>query len=246
MVTLTIDGQSVEVEEGATVLEAARQVGIEIPTLCHNDAVPSYGACRVCLVEVTGGGRLGLTASCSEPAEEGLVVETDNSRVLAARRVAVELLLARCPNVPKIRELADELGIDEPRSEPEDETEDCILCGLCVRACGEVVGKSVVNFVGRGADREVTTPLGKASEDCIACGACALVCPTGAIKLKDEERVLHRELALGPPKSIYVSSAQAVPNVPVIDQQTCIHAQTGECKVCEKFCEPEAINFEAE
>ncbi|MFQ6131711.1 MAG: 2Fe-2S iron-sulfur cluster-binding protein [Armatimonadota bacterium] len=246
MADLTIDGQQVTVEEGATIVQAAKQLGIEVPTLCYNEAVPPYGSCRVCLVEITAGGRLGLTASCCHPAEDGLVVETDNSRVLAARRVAVELLLARCPNVPKIRELADELGIDEPRFASEDPTEECILCGLCVRACAAVVGRSIVNFVGRGADRSVTVPFEEPSEACIACGACALVCPTGCIKLRDEEKVLHRELSLAPPKSIYVPSAQAVPNVPVIDQQTCIHAQTGECKVCEKFCEPEAINFEAE
>ncbi len=244
MVTLTIDGQRLTVEEGTTILTAAKQLGIEIPTLCYHEAIPPYGACRVCLVEARLDGRSKLVASCTAPAEEGTVVTTSTARVLQARHITTELLLARCPEAPKVRELADEMGIVEPRFESEHE--DCILCGLCARACAAVVGRSVVNFVGRGADRKVTIPFDEPSEACIACGACALVCPTSAIQLEGADEIQHAELDLGPPKSIFVPFPQSVPNVPIIHTDSCIHAQTGECKVCETICEPEAINHDME
>ena len=115
MITLTIDGRSVGAFEGETVLEAARRVGIEIPTLCYHPALSPYGACRLCVVEVEQRGRRRLVVSCLFPVEEGLVVWTDNERVRKARRGVMELLLARCPNVPAIRELAAKMGVQEPR-----------------------------------------------------------------------------------------------------------------------------------
>lgn len=244
MVRLTIDDQDVEVEEGTTVLQAAKQAGIDIPTLCYYEGLEPYSACRVCVVQVSEDGRSKLTASCTEPAREGLVVATCSPEVLQARRLTVELLLARCPNVARIRELADQVGVTEPRFPLQDE--DCILCGLCVRACEQAVGRSIVNFVNRGPEREVTIPFGEPQEACIGCGACAIVCPTGAIKVRDADKVVHRDLDLGPPRAIHVPFAQAVPNVPVIDQESCIRAQTGQCKVCEEVCEPEAINHDME
>ncbi|UCH36809.1 MAG: 4Fe-4S dicluster domain-containing protein [Armatimonadota bacterium] len=175
-----------------------------------------------------------------------MVVRTDTPEVLEARKVIVELLLARCPQVEKLRELADQLGVGKPRFEPDKDDEKCILCGLCVRACQEVVGVSAINFLNRGPDRIVTTPYDMPSDVCIACGACAQVCPTGAIRLDGEDVLRHRELDLGPPKAIHVPFAQAVPNAPIIDTQSCIHAKTGFCKVCDKFCEPGAINHDME
>ncbi|MCK4648029.1 (2Fe-2S)-binding protein, partial [bacterium] len=111
MVKLTIDNRKIEVEEGTTLLEAAQKLGIEIPTLCHHQALKPYGACRVCLVEVIKGSRPGLVASCTYPAEEGLIAKTDTERVKRARRLSIELLLARCPTSEKVRELALELGV---------------------------------------------------------------------------------------------------------------------------------------
>lgn len=246
MVTLTIDDQEVQVEEGKTVLEVAGQLGIEIPTLCYHEGLTPYTACRLCLVEVTDRGGRKLTASCGYPVEEGMVVRTNTPEVLEARRMIVELLLARCPGVERLRELADQLGVAKPRFEADDEKEECILCGLCARVCDEVVGASAINFLNRGPDRIVTTPFGMPSEACIACGACAQVCPTAAIKLEGEGRIVHSELDLGPPKAIHVPFAQAVPNVPFIDPETCIHTKTGNCKFCDQFCEPGAINHDME
>lgn len=183
MVKLTIDNKKIQVEEGTTLLKAAQKLGIEVPTLCHHSALKPYGACRVCLVEVIKGSRPGLVASCTYPAEEGLVARTDTGRVKRARRLSIELLLARCPTSEKVRELAAKLGVKKPRFK--EEKEECILCGLCVRVCEEMIGKSAISFTHRGPNREVTTPYKIQSEECIGCGACAYLCPTEVIKIED-------------------------------------------------------------
>ena len=148
MVTLTIDGKKVEAEEGSTLLDVARDQVIPIPTLCHNEALAPYGACRLCMVEVAKGGRSKLVASCLYPVEEGLEVDTKSERVMASRRVVVEFLLARCPGAKVIQDLAEEMGIKKTPFK-KDKTS-CILCGSCVRTCSEVVGVSALGFVGRG------------------------------------------------------------------------------------------------
>lgn len=188
MVTLTINGKTVKADEGATVLEAARKAGVEIPTLCHNDALQPYGSCRLCIVEVQKGKRMTIEASCTYPVEDGLAVQTDSPRVIEARKVVLELLLARCPNVKKVQDLAREYGIVDVAPELTRENEYCILCGLCVRACNEVVQACAIQFVGRGPGRIVDSPFHRSAEDCIACGSCAYVCPTGIIKKNDLER----------------------------------------------------------
>ena len=185
MVTLTIDGQELKADEGTTILEAAKGNNINIPSLCYHPAVTSYGACRLCLVEITRDARKRLVASCLYPVEEGLIVETNSKRVMDTRRMIMELLLARCPNNKAIQDLARQLGVDTTRFELEDN--ECILCGLCVRVCQEVVGVSAISLVNRGVDREVATPFYEPSDVCIGCGSCAYVCPTGAIKVEDIE-----------------------------------------------------------
>ncbi|OGB98282.1 hypothetical protein A2V82_07845 [candidate division KSB1 bacterium RBG_16_48_16] len=112
--------------------------------------------------------------------------------------------------------------------------------------CEEVVGVSAISFANRGIERRVTTPFNAPSDTCIACGACAYVCPTGAISIEDIKgrQVLHQELYLGPTTAIRVPFMQAIPNVPFIDKDACIHFKTENCKLCEKACEPQAINHE--
>jgi len=183
MVTLTIDGRKVQAEEGATILEVAEDNNIYIPALCSNEAVKPYGACRLCLVEVTRGKRERLVASCLYEVEEGLKVKTNSERIASNRKMLMELLLARCPNNKEIQDLALKLGVDETSFELEDEQ--CILCALCVRACDEVVGVSAISLVGRGTGRAMATPFYEPSDVCIGCGSCAYVCPTGAISFKD-------------------------------------------------------------
>lgn len=151
-ITLEINGKKIESEEETTVLEAAKSTGIGIPTLCYHEALKPYGACRLCTIEITRAGSTRLAASCQYPVGEGLVVNTDTPRVKKARNMIVELMLARCPNVPKIQELAREYGIGKPRFKAKDEL--CILCGLCARICEEVVGVSAINFYKRGFERK--------------------------------------------------------------------------------------------
>jgi NADH dehydrogenase/NADH:ubiquinone oxidoreductase subunit G len=111
MISLTIDGRTVEVPPEATVLEAARKLGINIPTLCHYEGVKPYGGCRLCLVEVTLGPRTQLTASCTYPVVQGLQVRTDTEEVLEARRFVMDLLISRCPEVPALKVMAQQLGL---------------------------------------------------------------------------------------------------------------------------------------
>ncbi|MFH1560064.1 MAG: 2Fe-2S iron-sulfur cluster-binding protein [Chloroflexota bacterium] len=190
MVTLTIDGREVKAEEGSTILEVAREQGIDIPSLCYHEAVIPAGACRLCVVEVEGA--MNLVASCFFPVSNNMVVKTNTERVINVRRTVIELLLARCPNVKIIQDFAREFGLEETEFELEDE--ECILCGLCVRVCEEIVGLSAISLVNRGTKREVATPFYEASSACIGCGSCAYVCPTGCIEVEDigDTRIIRK------------------------------------------------------
>ncbi len=189
MPTVTIDGRRVTVREGAYVLEAARLAGARIPTLCHHEAVEPIGACRLCVVDIWKPGwdadSFRLVASCLYPVEEGLVVHTATPRVMETRRVALDLLLARCPETPLVRDLAREYGIEETTYRQRENPDDCILCGLCTRICDKV-GPAAISTQSRGVLREVAPPFFEAPPDCIGCGACAEVCPTGHIKVTED------------------------------------------------------------
>jgi NADH dehydrogenase/NADH:ubiquinone oxidoreductase subunit G len=194
LVTLTIDGREFQAEEGRTILEVARDNGIEIPALCYNEGVEPYGACRLCLVEISKNRRTRLVTSCLYPIEEGLVVNTASERVVANRKMLMELLLARCSGVKVIEDLARKIGVEKPSFKPEYlEKNECILCGLCVRACREVVGTSAISLANRGVNREVAAPFLETAPDCIGCGSCVFICPTKCIKMEDKGdiRTIH-------------------------------------------------------
>jgi len=183
MIHLTIDDQPIQVPAGYTLLQAAREHNIPIPTLCFHEALLPYGACRLCLVELVSPHGSRLVVSCAYPCEEGLVVRTKSDLVISTRRTVVELLMATGAHLPIIRALAAEAGVDAPAvTLPPN---DCILCGLCVRACRDIVGVSAISLMQRGMQRAVGTPFQISSADCIECGTCALVCPTGAIQIAD-------------------------------------------------------------
>jgi heterodisulfide reductase subunit A len=247
-VTLTIDGREVEAEEETPLLTVAKSIGISIPTLCYHPALTPFGACRLCTVEIVSRGRSRLVTSCNYPAEQGLEVRTSSAPVIRARKMLIELMLARAPKAKVLQELALEYGVDKVRFKVGKEEELCILCGLCVRMCEEVVGVSAINFTKRGITREVTVLPEISPEVCIGCGACASVCPTGLITVEDlySRKVLHAEAGLGPNTPIHVPYMYAVPCIPAIDRDSCIHFKTGKCKVCERFCERGAINHEME
>lgn len=175
MITLTINGLRVSVEEGTTVLEAARFFGFPIPTLCHHEGLSPYGACRLCVVEIGDGPGARLVSSCTYPAEEGLKVRTASERVVRARRIVIELLLASCPQSKVIQDIASMHNVRQQRFRQE--REDCILCGLCVRMCEEQMMAKAIGFRGRGSSRSIGTPFDVRSEVCRLCGGCMQICP---------------------------------------------------------------------
>jgi NADH dehydrogenase/NADH:ubiquinone oxidoreductase subunit G len=191
MIHLTIDDKGIEISEERTLLEACREYGIHVPTLCYHPALEPYGGCRLCVVELSQGGRKPrLVASCVHPCEEGIVVKTNSEMVVRSRRMTAELLMAGAYNVPEIQELAEELGVKEVRYKLPEEN-DCVLCGLCVRACKEIVGVNAISVIQRGIAKKVAAPFQVTSSRCISCGTCALICPTGALQFSEISGVRH-------------------------------------------------------
>jgi ferredoxin len=177
-VAITIDGRPVTAGLHEMAIRVAERSGITIPTLCDHPDLEPYGACRICLVEVEHKGRAKLVTACNFPVEDGMRIRTATDQVIAHRRMVAEMLLARCPEVPAIRELANGLGVTEPRFKTADET--CILCGLCTRAC-ESFATSAISMLGRGDKKRLDVYTGEPPAGCVGCGGCAIVCPTSHI-----------------------------------------------------------------
>ena len=250
LVKTTIDGQEIEVQRDRWALEVAREMGISIPTLCYHPALEPYGACRLCVVEVTKGKWTWLTTACDLPIREGLSIRTDTPGVIKARKLAMELLLAQAPRSEELAALAGELGVTKTRFASRDDDNRCILCGLCVRVCHQVIGAAAIGFAGRGARRKVSTPYQDRSESCIGCGACAFVCPTGAIDPADYcpyplEKIPNEfNCGIDSRTPVHIPFPQAVPNKPVIDRENCIRFLTGGCGACETICPADAIDYD--
>ena len=249
MVTLTINKQKVEVEEGTNLLAAIESIGIKVPTLCFHKALMPYGACRLCVVEVQAPGRdTMLQASCSYPAINGINVFTDSDRILRARKIVAELLLARCPDSEVIKKIAEEYGIKEPRIKKKNE--DCILCGLCVHMCEQRMGRSAIGFTGRGPKKKLEPPFGKHNEMCWICGACNFICPVGKkvqTITSDRLRIPITDsfnMELNDRPAVSVLYPQAIPNTPAIDKNTCLHLNYDVCGICKEVCEAKAIDYE--
>lgn len=188
-VEIYLNGLPVRADTSWTVLQTARAHGFEIPTLCYHPDLPSEGHCRLCVVEIGEPPRTRLVNACTYPVEAGLQVQTHSDKVLQARRLVLELLLARAPAAEVVRELAAEHGVNQTRFYIEDPEERCILCGLCVRACREIVGVSAISMAFRTPEKQVATPFKEASEACIGCGTCAFICPTGVIPYTEKDGV---------------------------------------------------------
>lgn len=232
MVNITIDGISAAVPKKYTVLEAAKSLNINIPTLCHLKDVNEVGACRMCVVEVEKA--RSLQAACVLPVNEGMVVKTNSSQVRDARRTILELILARhnreCTICSKnlsceLQKLCDELNIKDIPYEPyatdfkvDDLSEaivrdpsKCILCGRCVSVCKRVQGVGVIDFTMRGVKTMVTPAFNKSLSEvgCINCGQCIKVCPVGALKEKDDTDEVWKALS-NPELHVVVETAPAV------------------------------------
>jgi len=188
-VELTIDGEQVTAAAGASVLDAARAAGRDLPGLCHHAALPAIASCRLCLVEVQrpGRDRVQLTTACDYPASAGLVVVTDSARIRRHRAMNLQLLLRRAPDAPVLRELAARLDLTEPLFAPLTDAPlpDCILCELCVRVCS-ALGYNALAAIGRGNTKHVGPAFGqKEALDCVGCGSCREACPTECIPMMD-------------------------------------------------------------
>jgi len=176
-VNLTIDGNAVTVEEGATILQAARQVGIHIPTVCYMETLSPYGGCRICVVEIVNrkGQKPFLDTSCTHEVREGMAVDTQSPRVVRTRKMLAELLVASAPNVKIAQDIAARMGVTRVRFPMENSS--CILCGLCIRMCYEQMDGKALGFSGRGIHRQVQMPFRTRPETCRLCRGCDFVCP---------------------------------------------------------------------
>ena len=185
MIRIQIDDREISVTEGTTILESARRAGIWIPTLCYHPGLSSNGSCRLCMVEVTEGKRTKLVTACNYPVRRDSTVLVNSPRATAARKGVMELLLARSPDSMELKEIAGRMGIETtPYPTVTESQRNCILCGLCVKVCEEIMGCSAIGFTGRGLERKISPPFQLATDACIACGACAAVCPVGTIQVR--------------------------------------------------------------
>ena len=230
--TLFIDGKEVEFTDEPNLLEVIRKAGMNVPTFCYRPDLTSFGACRMCVVEIEG---RGIQSSCTMPPENGLKIHLNTERTRRIRKTVLELLLANhdrnCLICEKsgnceLQQYAEEYGIRTIRY-PDKELDEyhlidasspsivrdpnkCILCGACVRACSEFQGHSVLGFANRGSKTVVQPingrPLGQV--DCVNCGQCAAVCPTGALTIKSDIEQVWKEIT-NPKKTVVVQMAPA-------------------------------------
>jgi bidirectional [NiFe] hydrogenase diaphorase subunit len=163
--TVTIDGRTTAVPAGTTILAAARQMGISIPTLCNYRGMEPLGSCRVCLVELESPRGPRLVSSCSYPVENGMKVSTDSPYVRDTRKTILELLLAQAPESQKLASFAAELGVTATPYEKKTGSA-CILCGLCVKTCHDLMGRGAIGLFGRGAGREVMPAYNELPDRC--------------------------------------------------------------------------------
>lgn len=183
MVNISINGQKIQAKEGANVLQEAKDLRIDIPTLCYHNDLTTFGACRLCTVEVKTEGAWKLAASCQTEVAEGMEVLTNSDKVKESRKLAAALLYYKYPGTQAVRDIAEKLGVEVAPTETD--SRDCILCGLCTRTCHEIVRADALKFQDRGLGRSLEEPkIEFISSACIGCGSCAYVCPTGFVRME--------------------------------------------------------------
>ncbi|MCP4603419.1 MAG: 4Fe-4S dicluster domain-containing protein [Proteobacteria bacterium] len=181
-ISILINGRNTEASLHEPLLQVAKRIGIDIPTLCHHDDLEPVGACRLCLVEVRKNRRQEIVTACNYPSEDGIEVFTHSDRVVSLRRAVLNLLAARCPDSDVIRAMAEKHGRTIKYKPLTDESK-CIVCYLCTRVCN-TYATSAIDMMNRGYKKSVGTPAGEPPLDCVGCGACAAICPTGHIECK--------------------------------------------------------------
>ncbi|MCK4764838.1 MAG: (2Fe-2S)-binding protein [Candidatus Aminicenantes bacterium] len=189
-IEITINGKKVSVVKDTFLLQAVRDAGFVVPTLCnHKDLTPG-GSCRLCLCEVEDREKKQLVTACNYPVRSSIEVSTDSEKVKKHRKVLAEMYLGRWPNVPAIKALAKKMGVTDGSRFSSELTEEnrqsCVLCGHCVKACDEFIQERILDFAGKGIERHLTMPFGEVDHNCVGCTSCAYVCPTRAIEIIDD------------------------------------------------------------
>ncbi len=187
-ISITIDGNKIEAQAGEYLLDVCRREFIHIPTLCDHKDLKPYGACRLCIVEWDRGNNSRIVTSCNFPVKDGQIFRTNSEKVQKERKMVMEFTLARSSKTPEIIKLAESLGIYPDKVRFPKKEEGCILCGMCIRVCSEVVGANAISFVHRGPERKVASPFFGEAANCIGCGSCAYICPTKIIKMEEDEK----------------------------------------------------------
>ncbi len=181
-VKVVINNKECIAEKGKFLMDIAKDNRIGIPHLCHHESLRGLNSCRLCIVEVTEGERTRVVTACTFPAMKDSVVETNTEKIKKMRKVLMSLLMAETPDNPKVQKMAKAYGVADYSRFEKHEGNDCVMCGLCVKAC-EGVDCSAIATVNRGVTKKIATPYETASKDCVGCGSCAYVCPTECIKL---------------------------------------------------------------
>lgn len=183
-----INSKYYEANKGEFILDVARRNNIEIPTLCHNLGLSGLASCRLCIVEVIDGKSSKIVTSCIYPIQKEIEIKTNSEKIIKMRKNIIMLIAAKSPENKYINKLVKAYGVDYKEFVSEFKNDECILCGLCVKACNEL-GAGAISTVNRGIVKKVSTPYDEASKDCIGCGACAEVCPTCAIKIEEKNGI---------------------------------------------------------
>ncbi|WP_037372227.1 2Fe-2S iron-sulfur cluster-binding protein [Anaerovorax odorimutans] len=197
-VKVIINGKECIAEKGELLMDIASRNGIYIPHLCHHESLRGQATCRICIVEVMENGKKKIVTSCIFPVVRDIVVETNTEDIINMRKTLFSLLMAEVPGNETIRSMAEEYGIRENLRFYKSRGNECILCGLCVKACEEL-GCNAIATVSRGTTKKVSTPYEEPSIECIGCGSCASVCPTGCIKIEEgygKRKIWNREFEM--------------------------------------------------
>ncbi len=226
-VNVYINSKRYQAIKGEPLLNVARRNRVDIPALCYEESLKPYGACRLCLVDVKEGAKKGFTTSCTLACSEGLSVVTDTDEIKKHRKVLFELYLSQAPNSEKIKDMAARYGVFATRFELKHQENDklnskCVLCGLCVRTCNEIMAAGVINFIGRGHNTKINTPYFESSDVCLGCRACLEVCPTKAITIEDRS------------------------NIRIMASWSNTEVELKKCTVCGKYYAPERLDVKVD